>query len=301
MLSGLDVQTQRFLSDLGHIARRLQQAQVRVSSGLQMQQASDAPGDVTRLLYLRSLHDFTVQLRGNLGRVQSEVNAGELALRNAVTVVERVSVLGTQAATDFVTAGQRAGIAVEVESLMRDLTNLAATQTEGRYIFSGDADATVPYTLDLTQPYPFSLYQGAASSRDAMHPAGTRFGIALTAQGIFDDPDPSRSVFQAVNNLRVALQNDDSDAINQSLAVLKGAETHLNNQLAYYGALQNQVGAAVEFAQQQELRLKTEISGLEDADLAKEILEMNQARLNQEAALQSQSRMRRISLFDYLG
>jgi flagellar hook-associated protein 3 FlgL len=301
MLSGLDPHTQRFLMDLGYMTRRLQQSQVRIASGLKMQSPSDAPEDVTRLLYLRSLHDFTAQLRVNLGRVQTEVNAAEQSLQSAVAIVERAAVLGTQGATDLMSAAQRSSIAGEIEALMRQLIDVASTQVEGRYIFSGDADGAAPYILDLSQDDPFSPYQGSASSRETMHPVGTRFGIALTAAEIFDHPDPEKNVFQALNSLRLALKDNDTDAIMQALGRLRSSEVHLNNQLAFYGTLQNQVAAGLEFAHKQEMRLRSEIGTIEDADLAKEILEMNQTRLVQEAALQTQARMRRVSLFDYLG
>lgn len=301
MLSGLDPHTQRFLMDLGYMTRRLQQSQVRIASGLKMQSPSDAPEDVTRLLYLRSLHDFTAQLRVNLGRVQTEVNAAEQSLQSAVAIVERAAVLGTQGATDLMSAAQRSSIAGEIEALMRQLIDVASTQVEGRYIFSGDADGAAPYILDLSQDDPFSAYQGSASSRETMHPVGTRFGIALTAAEIFDHPDPEKNVFQALNSLRLALKDNDTDAIMQALGRLRSSEVHLNNQLAFYGTLQNQVAAGLEFAHKQEMRLRSEIGTIEDADLAKEILEMNQTRLVQEAALQTQAKMRRVSLFDYLG
>jgi flagellar hook-associated protein 3 FlgL len=301
MLSGLDPHTQRFLMDLGYMTRRLQQSQVRIASGLRVQSPSDSPEDITRLLYLRSLHDFTSQLRVNLGRVQTEVNAAEQSLQSAVAIVERAAVLGTQGATDLMTADRRFGIAGEIEALMRQLIDVASTQVEGRYVFSGDADGAAPYILDLSQENPFSAYQGSASSRETMHPVGTRFGIALTAAEIFDDPDPQKNVFQALNDLRLALKDDDTDAIKQALGRLRSSEVHLNNQLAFYGTLQNQVAAGLEFAHKQEMRLRSEIGTIEDADLAKEILEMNQTRLIQEAALQTQSTMRRASLFDFLG
>jgi len=42
------------------------------------------------------------------------------------------------------------------------------------------------------------------------------------------------------------------------------------------------------------------LSGIEDADLTKSITELNQANLQQQAALQSRARIPRTTLFDYL-
>jgi flagellin-like hook-associated protein FlgL len=46
--------------------------------------------------------------------------------------------------------------------------------------------------------------------------------------------------------------------------------------------------------------LTTSISGIEDADMAQSITELNQAQLQQQAALQSRGKVPRTTLFDYL-
>jgi len=262
---------------------------------------SDGPEDVARLVQSRGALNWTLELRRGLERVQGEVNAGEQALQSAVQVLDRITVLGAQGASDIATADQRQILAGEVETLMAQLVNIAAAEVEGRRIFSGDTDSVVPYTFDLSQPNPFSAYLGAASTREMMHPARTRFRIALTAQQIFDDPDPAKNVFQSTNNLRLALQNNDGAAIRQAVAGLRTAAVHLSTELAEYGVFQNQVGEAIAATHHLELSLKSQISGAEDADLAEEILKLTQGQATQEAALRTQAQVRRHSLFDYIG
>jgi len=301
MIDGLDAQAQRFLIDLEFVTRRVAQAQARISSGKRMLAPSDGPEDVARLVQSRSALTWTVELRRSLERVQGEVNAGEQALATAVQVLDRITVLGAQGASDTSEADQRAILAGEVGALVVQLVNIAATEVEGRRIFSGDADGVVPYTIDLSQANPYSAYLGAASTREALHPAGTRLSIALTAEQIFDDPDPAKNVFQAANNLRLALQNNDGDSIRQAVAGLRTAAAHLNSQLANYGVIQNQVVEAITASHHQELSLKGQISSVEDADLTEEILKMTQGQTTQEAALHTQAQIRRRSLFDYIG
>jgi hypothetical protein len=67
---------------------------------------------------------------------------------------------------------------------------LAATQTEGRYIFSGDSDHQAPYIIDLTQSNPVSAYMGSAATRAALKPDGTTFPVSETPQPMFDSSDP---------------------------------------------------------------------------------------------------------------
>jgi flagellin-like hook-associated protein FlgL len=135
----------------------------------------------------------------------------------------------------------------------------------------------------------------------SQHPAGTQFRIARSAQEIFDGPGAGESVFQAVDNLRTSLAANAIPGIETALTDLRTAHVYLNRQLAFYGSVQNRVEDATDFASRREVLLKTEISGIEDADAAEQILEMNQARLHLEAALTSRAQLPRSSLFDYIG
>ncbi len=302
MLRGLDPQSDKFLTDLTRITERLNQAQRLITSGRRVNSASDDPDQLAQLLESRTGLALTGQILSNLDRVQAEVDGAEEALQQAVSVAERVSVLGAQGATSIIGADQRATLANEVDTLLQLLVNVARTTIDGRYIFSGDSDGTAPYTFSpAMQPYPVSAFLGTASTRQVMHPAGTLFAVARNAAQIFDDPAPDKNVFQSVNNLRLALQANDTAQVTAALASVNTAIVHLNNQLAFYGATQNQVAAAVEFGNKQQLRLETQIANIEDADMTEAILELNQARFVQETALSSQAKLRRLSLFDYLG
>jgi flagellar hook-associated protein 3 FlgL len=301
MIRGPDAQTDRFLTDLARINRRLERAQYEITSGRRINRVSDSPDDVPRLLQMRTELSSTEQIRTNLSRVKSEVDTAEQALQNAVLLMDRVLSLGTQGASDLTSADQRNTLALEVAAILEQLAGVAATSSEGRYVFSGDLDQAAPYTIDLSLDAPFSFYNGAPSTRQIMHPSGTRFSVAKTAEQIFDNADPSRNVFQAVNALRLALRDNDGTAIGDAISNVRTAATHLQNELAHYGTVQNQVAEATDFAYKQELRLKTQIGTVQDADLTAAILELSQARFQQETALNAQARIAKRSLFDYLG
>ena len=301
MIRGLDAATDQFLGDLTEINRRVDRAERQISSGRRINNPSDAPDEVAHLLEVRTDLSAVEQIHSNLGRVRTEVDTAEETLRYAVTALDRVTVLGTQGATDIITGQGRTVLSGEVEGLLSQLVSMANTQVEGRYIFSGDTDQTSPYSVDLSTDDPVSAYGGSTSTRLVMHPSGTRFAIARTADGIFDSSNPADNVFDSVNALRVALRDDDVPAVRMALANVRTAAVHLNNQLAWYGGVQNQVGEATDFASRQETRLRTRISEIQDADITQAILDLQQGRFVQEAALNAQARKPRSSLFDYLG
>lgn len=301
-IGAFDAQTSRFLNDIDRIAQRLESAQMQITSGRRINVVSDSPDQISHLLATRSQLAATEQVHANLNRVKGEVDAAEGALAQAVSVVDRITVLGTQGATDTMTAASRASLADEIGSLLDQLVSIAATKIDGRYIFSGDTDTTPPYTSDLSTDPPYSFYQGAASSRKIEHPSGARIQVSLTADEIFDNADPNQNVFASVNELRKALLDNDTQQIKDALGQVRFSNTHLNNKLAFYGSAQNQVAQGLDVAFKQELRLKSEISSIEDADLTEAILELNQAQLQQNAALGAQAQIQnKRTLLDYLG
>lgn len=74
----------------------------------------------------------------------------------------------------------------------------------------------------------------------------------------------------------------------------------MNQQLAFYGRTQNRVASETDFGKNYETRLQSQLSGIQDADLAQAITEMQQAQTEQTAALSSRAKLPRTSLFDFL-
>jgi flagellar hook-associated protein 3 FlgL len=301
MIPPLDANTQLYLADLSRVSDRMQRAQRQMATGKRINSVSDDPSSIAPLLETQSSLGAVQQINMNLGRVKAEVDSATTGLQTAVTLMERVQVLGSQGITDTQTADSRADIASELGSLLEQLGGIARTNVEGRYVFSGDSDQTVPYNIDLTQADPIGTYAGSAATREIQHPNGTRFSVALTAQTIFDAADPSDNVFHAVNDLRVALQANDTAGINAALQKVTTAGAYLNRQLAIYGTAQNKVADAIDYGSKMTLQLQSEVSTYQDADLTSAIVEFQAAQTQQQAALMIHSKLPRSSLFDYLG
>jgi flagellar hook-associated protein 3 FlgL len=300
MISGIDPSGARFLTDLAHVQRRSEKAQQQLSSGLRVQNALDDADAISSLLQARENLKRITQIDQNLGRIKTEVDTAEEALQGAVKLLERVRVLGAKGISETQTAETRHSVAGEVEAILRQLVSVSNTPVEGRYIFSGDSDQTLPYQLDLTQPAGVSAYGGSVATREAMHPTGISFPISHTAQEIFDSTDPAKNVFGATNALRLALEADDTDAIGVALANVESSLNHLNGQLAFYGTTQNQVQEASDIGAKMELRLRAQISDVQDADVAEAIVEFQQSQFHLETAMQVHGQVPRKSLFDFL-
>jgi flagellar hook-associated protein 3 FlgL len=301
MLSTLSPDRQQFLTNINRIAARQDKAQREVSSGLKLAQVSDNPDQVSELLTVRASLATVQQTGANLVQTKAETDSAESALQTSVTLFDRVQSLAAEGTNSTQTADSRATIAQELGSILQQLGGIAGTQVEGRYVFSGDSDQIPPYTIDLTKANPISAYQGSATTRVSLHPNGTSFPVAETAQQIFDSADPTTNVFQSIQTLRNALTSNNDTAIQNAQAGLAKVSTYLNSQLAFYGTVQNKVSDATDFGKNLETQLKTQISSIQDADLTESILNLTQAQTQQQAALQAQAKIPRTTLFDFLG
>ena len=110
-------------------------------------------------------------------------------------------------------------------SILQQLVSTANTTVQGRYVFSGDADQTAPYSIDLTQSSPVSAYQGTATTRQIQGPDGTAFPMALTAQQIFDSSNAQTNVFASITSLMQGLQNNDDTAISSAMSRRQSSDT----------------------------------------------------------------------------
>jgi flagellar hook-associated protein 3 FlgL len=300
MISSLNSTNQEFVNNLQQITERVNDDVLALSSGVQMQQVSDNPDQVSALLQARAALSTSQQISTNLASVKNEVDTGEQAMEGAVQLFDTVQTLGAEGATGTQTASSRAALAQQLQTIEQQMVSLANTNVNGRFIFSGDTDQIGPYTFDPTQADPVSAYEGSASTRVTQDAEGGTFPIALTAQQIFDSSDPTTNAFTAINGLVTALNNNDQTAILASVNGLAGVGVYLNTQLAFYGTAQDQVASATDFAQTQQTEIQTQISTLEDTDVTSTITDMTQTQTQEQAALTAEGQIPRTTLFDFL-
>jgi flagellar hook-associated protein 3 FlgL len=301
MISPLSPSSQSFLVGLTQIQQRELEAQTQLTTGLKINVVSDAPDQISPLLQTRSDLAQAQQITSNLGIVTTEVNTAQSVLQSAVSLVDSAQSLGTQGASDLASSQTRQNVAAQLGIVLQQLVAAADTTVGGRYIFSGDSDQQIPYTIDLTQTSPISSYQGAAATRQIQVSNGTQIAVSLNAQSIFDSPDATQNVFTSINNLRQALLNNGgASAVSAALGDVQTAGTYLNQQLAFYGNVQDQVASASNDAQNNTTQLQTQLSGIQDADEAAAITQLTEGQTAQQAALVSRAQLPKTSLFDYI-
>jgi flagellar hook-associated protein 3 FlgL len=305
MIQIFDAVRETFLANFANLTRRMANTQVQLSSGLRINKPSDDPAALGDVFQLQADIGRATQVASNLGLVKSEVDTAASALSNASDLLDQVRSLGAQGANGTASASTRATLAGQVEQVLGELVNASRTTFGGKYVFSGDDPSTAPYQVDLSNPNGVDRLVTSGSTRLIQDSSGVTFAVAHSAQDIFDHRNPDDSlapdnVFAAVNNLRVALANNDTAGINNALTQLGTAQDYLEGQLAFYGSVQNRVASALDVAQKFQIQSQTALSQVRDTDIAAATTDLASEQLSQQAALQAEANMPRSSLFDYM-
>jgi flagellar hook-associated protein 3 FlgL len=305
MSPGINPDGQRFIDAVSKIQTRLNDAQRQISSGKKVNQPSDGPDELSPILQLHAEIHQNTAIQNGLSAAQTTVNAAEQALSSSVNLLQNASVIASQATGLSQTAETRASLAQNVDGLLRQLLANSQTTVDGNFIFSADQSQTQLYQLNLASPGGVDRLAIATNTNVVQGPGGIQIPATQTANTIFDHRNPDDSVasdnaFGALNDLRVALLNNDSVGINASISALQTTSSYMNDQLAFYGTAQTRLDSAVNDSKSNSVQLQTELSGREDADAVSAITELTQAQTQLQAVLSARARVPQTTLFDVL-
>jgi flagellar hook-associated protein 3 FlgL len=305
MISVLTPSNLNFLNSINQTQAQLTQVQMELSSGLAVNNASDAPDQVSAILQLHANIQQNQQLTQNLTQIQGQVQTADSSLGSGINLLDQVMTLATQGLSTSSTAATRATAASQVAGLMQEMVGISNTVVNGQYIFSGSNTGSPSYQYDASSPTGVDRLQISNATQQTQDGSGQSFSIGLSANQIFDardssDQPTSGNVFAAMNAVRVALQNNDTTALQTALSSVQTASTYLNTQQGFYGNVENRISTALSDASTQNLSLQTDLSSRQDADETQAIVQMQQYTTTLQAAIAAEAKMPTTTLFNDL-
>ncbi len=304
----------QMLAQLRNLNATMNDAQRQVASGKRVQVPSDSPADVQTIV--QNLTDLSrvQQSRANLSKLNSEVGMASAVLESAANLMDSARSIGAQGASSTTGASTLTLLAAQVQDIEMQMAGISASVNAGRYLFSGDADTTAPYSIDFsivppsvpatsppTAPFASTTVPIPQATRMGLDSMGNTFPIAMTAKDIFDNTAAGQSVLQSLEDLRLGLLAGNLGEINTANADLATSATHLGSVQTFYGTAESTISSALDLASKSELTLQTQQSDLTSADMARAITVEQTAQTQQQALLSMRAKMPRGSLFDLLG
>jgi flagellar hook-associated protein 3 FlgL len=305
MISGLDPANEQFLASMNDLQTRVNDAQNQLTTGLRVTKASDAPQSVGDIFQARSDLGQQSQFIQNLTNVQSQVTTADSTIQSSIELLQQAIVLGTQGATSTTSAAQQQQLATQVQNLEAQIVTLSRTQVSGVYIFSGDQVGSPSYQVNTASPTGVDRLIVTQATQKIQDPTGVGFQVSITAQDLFDKRDnadnpTAQNVFAALNSLTLALQAGNTSAVSTALGSVQTSYTYLNQQLGFYGAVENRINNSLDLAKKFQLQDQTQLSSLQDADIPTASVAFTQATTGMNAAMAAEAKRPHTSLFDYL-
>jgi flagellar hook-associated protein 3 FlgL len=328
MLAGLDSFNSTFLSDVNSAETRINTANQQLSSGYRVTVASDDPGAIDAILGFQSQIDQVTQVQQNLATASAVATASDSALTTASSLLDQLTSIAAQGASSTSTAATRISLAAQVQGIGEQMVGLANTSFAGKYVFGGDDPSTQPYTSNFAaNPIVLPGYvqnNSAASTVTISNSDGATLVPGQTAQQVFDTQTTGVPAVPAAGNILAnigalirALQSNNQTAISVGTAAsagppavaavpsiissLQASVTQMSQATAISGNTINWIQQSNTTATSNLTNLRTQLSGLREADTVQAATDLSTAETAMSAAIAAHGTLNIKSLFSFLG
>lgn len=266
----------------------------QLSSGKKINRPSDDPIGCSKVLNYRNVLSSLEQYSANCDTAATWLENTESALSQVTDLLTSAKTLATQMATDSYNEDEREALAVQAEELYDQLLQIANTEINGKYIFSGYRTGTQPFTRD--DNYTVS-YHGDANSIQIAVQQNQKATINVTGQDAFME---DVNVFDVLQNLRTALAENDTEAIGEVSEEINEAQNQISKVRAYVGVSLQQIESTQATLEDITLVTTDLLSSLEDTDLVDATTQLATLQVAMEASLQLTAAISDLSLLNYV-
>lgn len=272
---------------------QLQAAQARLSSGKEVRRPSDDPGRMSGALALRALQRAREQQQRNAQDGATWVALSDSKLRSAVEALQRARELAVRAASTT-SPPERAAIATELLSIRDELAAIANARNGAQGLFSGTA--TSPAVTKVGGVWTYTGDGGRVVRRVG---DGQDVTVSVTAEEVFGFA-AGRDAFTVLEDLASLVSAGDAAGVGAAIADVDAALERVLDGLAEIGAAGNRIERAQARLGDEQIALTTQLSEIEDVDLAEAVMELQLQQVAYQATLGAMSQVLQPSLVDFL-
>lgn len=277
--------------------------QQQVSSGKALTSAADDPASYDRLMQLRQSALESDQYSKTTTQLRTQMQSYEASLSDLSDIVTQAKSFAQRAANDTLGPSERVQLASQVDLLIDRTMQLANTNENGRYIYAGSKDQTVPYSAvrDASGKIVDITYNGDDRTSSVRVSASANLQGSFSGPEIFGTP-PGRedNTMGALIKLRDEILGGDAKKISEQLATLETVGDKTTGAWAQVGVRMQHLDNLEQVRQQNLLAISTEQSSIEDANLPDAFTNLTQMQTAYQAALTVASKMGQLNLISRL-
>ncbi|MBU0946357.1 MAG: flagellar hook-associated protein FlgL [Proteobacteria bacterium] len=277
--------------NLSNNSNALNALYVKASTGVEVAKASDNPSLVQSIIGGRSDIMKGEQYIENCQTLQDSLSMAETSIDSIEELMTRAKEIAVAGANDTLSQADRNTLANEVEQLQEALLDLANAEVDGKYIFAGYNDQTLPFSGEPV------VYNGTSDHKMIEISPGTTVAKNITGDELFMDPI---DLFATLEGLASALQAGDSSLISSQLTPLEDAAEQVRTQQSFLGNTSARMDDLIAMHGSAVLLVRETLSRNQDADLTAVLSEISKMELSVEATMQVTARVSALNLMDYL-
>jgi flagellar hook-associated protein 3 FlgL len=287
--------TNELLANLNQNRNELVRINRQVSTGRTVNQPSDAPGAYATSREMEARIERNTLFQNNIQTGIEEARIAADTIAEIVDQLRELKRLATQGANNTLDAASMNILANRANGLRDAIVQLANKNYNGRYLFSGTATLTQPFSISG------SSVNYAGNNETLKVGISENITVATSVNGnelvTFNTTD---SVFQVIARVVSALQANNLNAVRAELDAIDDAIEHVSGRASELGNNINRMEFAYYFYETSTLSLTTHASRLVDTDYAEAMSRLQYLDTSYQAALNAGSRLLRLSLVNYL-
>ena len=296
----------------------LSDLQKKMSSQQNINQPSDDPVGLTRLLDVSNTIRADDRYASNISDAVSETSTTDTVLSNMTNLIQRAQELTTQAANFTNNQDGRNAIALEIDQIINQMVQLGNTDISGKYIFGGFKTDSPPFVRTGDD----IAYNGTPTTeswqRSTEISANTQVPVNINGDNLLGQtqvtaagpPLPvtfsasSHGLFQTLINLKQDLKaGGDPNQLSEIRARLDELNTDLNTvltQQSTVGAIANRLNLTQSRVADRKSILTQQYDAIQNIDMPKTVADLNQQQNAFQASLAVTGRLLSVSLLDYI-
>ena len=270
------------ISQISNNQNKLYELQIQALTGKKVNSILDNPVDAAKILSVLEEQGKVESYKTNVNAAQGEYEAMDNALAIVVEKIQRLNELANSAGNEYNTPENLNAIKNEVSSIKQTIIDIANTQYDGRYIFSGTNTGTPTFTMSDDGTV---TYGGTPSTGDYKRQVEVSQGTYLTlnaaGDSLFGSYDAATGtgtgIFKTIADLEASLDkaaNEDADISSEGFAEIRASITSIQDDLRNITNVRTQYGTYAQKADLSEnslsdtaILLESDRSDLQDVDL----------------------------------
>lgn len=286
----------------------------QISSNKRILRPSSDPFGTNKAMNLKDQLNRNNEYESVISISEVWTNISSAALDNSIETWKRVNEVAITGADGTKTAADRIAMAEELEQLISHLVQIGNTTNGNRFIFGGSKTDSSPFVAEKdanTGRTTGVFYEGDSSIRRIKTKEDGVTEISVVGsnagnpelRGAFVDTNTDTDLFKILIQLRDKFLNNDIIGISGPGGLLQKIDMGAQNLIAAQvrlGGTQERLDLDRNRILQQNADIQTFLSGIEDADVAQLILELNNVQNVYEAALASGGRLVQSGLLNFI-